>query len=146
MLKHGWRVLAVDAEAEIVRWVKSKSPPQYRGQLRTRATRFERAILPKCDLVNASYSLPFCLPRDFDQLWKRITASLPRGGRFAGQLLGVKDDWAQDVDKTFHTEDEIRDLLAEYEPEYFREREEDGQTGSGSKKHWHVFSVVARKL
>jgi len=146
MLRRGWRVLAVDGEPEIVHWVSSRTPAQYRDRLRTRVAKFEKVKLPKCDLVNASYCLPFCAPDQFASLWTRIALSIRSGGRFAGHLFGKRDDWAGDVDKTFHTNGQVRRLLSNFIVEFFQEREEDGRTGSGKKKHWHVFSVVARKV
>lgn len=146
LLKRGWSVLAVDRESEIIEWIESKASSQHRKLLHTRVATFEKLKLPKCDLVNASYSLPFCSPNHFNSLWRRIVAAIRPGGRFAGHLFGIRDDWASDIDKTFHTNDQVRRLLSSFNVEFFQEREEDGKTGSGKKKHWHMFSLVARKL
>jgi hypothetical protein len=58
----------------------------------------------------------------------------------------MRDEWAGDLDLTFHTANEIRGLLSQLKTELFVEKEWDGTTASGRKKHWHVFSVIARKL
>jgi tellurite methyltransferase len=145
LLRRGWRVLAVDSEPEIIQWVSSTAPPKYRTQLRTRVAFFEQLRLPKCDLINASNSLPFCPPDQFDSLWGRIVLSLPTGGRFAGHLFGIRDEWSKDADKTFHTIQQIDNLLSELGIEHFHEEEREGTTASGKRKGWHVFSIVARK-
>jgi tellurite methyltransferase len=145
LLRRGWRVLAVDSEPEIIQWINSTVSPKYQAQLQTRVAFFEQLKLPKCDLINASYSLPFCPPSQFDSLWRRIVVSLSTEGRFAGHLLGIRDAWSKDTDKTFHTIQQTANLLHAFEVEYFNEDEREGPTASGRRKHWHVFSIVARK-
>jgi SAM-dependent methyltransferase len=146
LLRRGWKVLAVDTESEIVQWINSIVSLEYPGRLKTRSASFETIKLPKCDLVNASYSLPFTLPKHFRSLWRKIGASIRDGGRFAGHFFGVRDEWSRDKDKTFHTAQQVKEMFRSFEIEFLREHEEDGTTASGKKKHWHVFSVVARKL
>ncbi len=102
-------------------------------------------MLPSCDLVNASWSLPFCPPEVFDIVWERIVASVRPGGRFSGQLFGERDEWATEEDMTFKTREEAEALLAGFELERFDELEEDGKTALGNPKHWHVFNIVARR-
>ena len=48
-------------------------------RLETRVARFEDATWPACDLVNASFALPFARPEAFDALWTRIVDSLRPG-------------------------------------------------------------------
>ena len=45
---------------------------------------------------------------------------------------------------SFHTEDQVRALFDGFEIESFHEQEEDGSSASGPK-HWHRFTVIARK-
>ncbi|HEX5942448.1 MAG TPA: hypothetical protein VFY66_09225, partial [Anaerolineales bacterium] len=66
------------------------------------------------------------------------------GGRFAGQFFGVKDSWANNPEMTFHTEDQFRFLFDGFAIESFHEQDEDGSS-SGGPKHWHIFTVIARK-
>lgn len=145
LLRRGWKVLAVDNEPEAIKWVRSATKPKYHARLRTRLVSFEKVKLPKCDLVNASYSLPFCSPERFASFWRRILASIRPGGRFAGHFFGVRDEWARDSLMTFHTVRQVKSRLSYLETEFFLEREWNGTTASGLRKHWHVFSVVARK-
>jgi len=95
-------------------------------------------------IEHASYSLPFCSPEHFDAFWAKIVNAIKSGGRLAGQLFGVRDSWANEPDMTFHTEEQVRKMLENFEIEYFREMDEDGSAVSGPK-HWHVFTVIARK-
>jgi tellurite methyltransferase len=147
LLQRGWKVLAVDNEPQAIRWIRSAMLPEHRPRLSTRLVSFEHLKLPKCDLVNASYSLPFCQPKRFDAFWRKVTSSLHSGGRFAGHFFGEHDEWAGDSDLTCHTASQVKALLRQaLRTEFFLEKEWDGTTASGHKKHWHVFSVVARKL
>jgi len=142
LLRRGWRVIAIDREQYAVdRLSAIASPPQ----LETRLARFEDAEWPPSDLVNSSFALPFCPPREFPRLWERIVDSLRRGGRFCGQLFGDHDDWAGSG-VVVHTRDEVRELLAPFEVELLDEFDQDGKTAVGTRKHWHVYHLVARKL
>jgi len=147
LLQQGWRVLAIDKEPDAISFLRAAVPQRYKARLRTRVASFERTRLPKSDLINASYSLPFCRPKRFNRLWKEILGSLRPGGWFAGHFFGVRDEWAGSTDMTFHTAQHVKALLRDLEIEFFKEKEWDGRTPSGKRrdKHWHVLSVVARK-
>lgn len=60
------------------------------------------------------------------------------------QFFGVRDSWAAQLDMTFHTEHQVRGMLENFEIEQLHEMDEDGKAVSGPK-HWHVFTVIARK-
>jgi len=45
---------------------------------------------------------------------------------------------------TFHSEEQVRNLLQAFEIEHFHEMDEDGDAVS-RPKHWHIFTVIARK-
>jgi hypothetical protein len=106
---------------------------------------FEDARWPEADLVNASFSLPFCTPDRFDEVWARVRAGLAPGGRFAGQLFGDRDGWVGSKDLVFLPRARVEVLLDGLELERFDELEEDGRTALGDAKHWHVFHIVARR-
>jgi tellurite methyltransferase len=143
LLRRGWRVLAIDAQEDALRRVSSAVGGYER--LETQVGTFEDVTLPPCDLVNASFALPFCPPQRFDEFWARIGDALPTGGRFCGQLFGDRDGWAGNTAITFHTRGDVDRLLAGYEAERLDEEEEDSATVVGDAKHWHLFHVVARK-
>ena len=146
LLRRGWKVLAIDSQREAISRVRLNVLPKDRPRLRTRIASFERTSLPKCDLVNASYSLPFCSPKRFRSVWRKIVTSIRPGGRFAGHFFGINDEWASLSDMTFHSRRQTASLLRNFRIEKFQEKEWEGATSSGRKKHWHVFSVVAQKL
>ena len=144
LLSRGWHVLAVDgSDAGIIRLL-DKVPKDSQARLQTLVAKFEEVTLPSADLIHASYSIPFCHPGQFPTLWGRIKNAIKPGGRFAGQFFGVRDSWANDKSMTFHTEAQVRAMLDGLIVEYFHEQDEDGEAASGPK-HWHVFTVIARK-
>ena len=146
LLEAGWSVLAIDREPAAIACVRSKAAVEFQSQLETMVTSFEDLRLPETDLVYAGYSLPFCRPEEFDDLWAKVAACIRPGGRFAGQLFGIRDSWADETEMTFHTAEQVADLLAhEFEIEVLEEMEEDGHASSGPK-HWHVFDIIVRKL
>jgi trans-aconitate methyltransferase len=144
LLEQGWNVLAIDGEPASIQHLLAKVPEAGQARLQTQVAKFENVSLPSADLIHASYSLPFCTPEHFDAFWLKIMNSIKSGGRFAGQFFGVRDSWADSPGMTFHTEEQVRKMLENFEIEYFHEMDEDGSAVSGPK-HWHVFTVIARK-
>jgi membrane dipeptidase len=143
LLRGGWRVVAIDREQEAIdRLVARVGAGDQR--LITEVARLEEARWPACDLVNASFSLPFCAPDRFDAVWGRIVDSLATGGRFCGQLFGNRDAWAGSG-ITVQTRAQVGELLRPFEVERLDEVDEEGSTVTGKRKHWHLFHVVARK-
>ncbi|MCI0549913.1 MAG: class I SAM-dependent methyltransferase [Anaerolineae bacterium] len=143
LLTRGWNVFAVDAEPASLKHLLEKVSGQDQTRLQTQVAKFEEIILLSADLIHASYSIPFCHPDDFSMLWDKIVGALKPGGRFAGQFFGVRDSWANNKNMTFHTEQQVRAMLSGLETEYFHEEDADGQ--AGDPKHWHVFTVIAKK-
>jgi membrane dipeptidase len=143
LLRRGWRVLAIDREQEAIDRLHALVGPDS-SQLESRRERFETASWPPCDLVNASFSLPFCSADEFAAVWRRIVDSLHPGGRFSGQLLGERDDWAGSG-VVVHTRAQVAELFEPFEVEAINEFDGDGSTAVGTRKHWHLYHVVARK-
>lgn len=145
MLRRGWRVFAIDAEEEAIERVRRRVPGTLSSRLTTVVSRMEDIELPTdVDLVWASFSLFFCRPDAFGDVWSQILASIRPGGRFAGELLGDRDTWAPEDDISAFTGDEARSWFTDLDIERFDEEEEDGRATS-EEKHWHLFHVVARK-
>jgi SAM-dependent methyltransferase len=145
LLQRGWRVLGIDAEAEAIERLRQRPDADF-TRLTTEITRFELLTLPRSvDLINASFTLPFCPPARFPHLWSEIVASLRSGGRFCGQLFGERDSWATDPAMTHHSRKQVEVLLQPFVVEYFEEEEQPGTTALGEEKHWHIFHIVARK-
>jgi membrane dipeptidase len=144
LLRRGWRVVAIDREQEALDRLHDLVGPDS-AQLETQLERFEDADWPRCDLVNASFALPFCPPELFPALWRRIVESLHPGGRFCGQLFGERDDWAGSG-VVVHTRAELDELLAPFAVERLDVFDDEGTTVVGTRKHWHLYHVVARRL
>ncbi len=142
MLERSWRVFATDAEEEAVQRTRDRVPPDLVPRLRTLVMPMEDVELPAVDLVWASFSLFFCDPARFDDVWSRIGRAVAPAGRFAGQLLGDRDTWAADEDISSFSEARARALFEGRTLERFEEEENDGRSCDGPK-HWHVFHVVA---
>jgi tellurite methyltransferase len=149
LLKRGWEVLAIDAQPESAQWLRKRISNEQQGKLKTLSQSFEELTLPTSTLVNASYSLPFCAASQFDELWKKIVNGILSGGRFSGHFFGDNDEWNKspllDSPTHHHTRAQVEELFHGFEIEYIDERDEDGNIADGSPKHWHVFSIVAKK-
>src|SRR5690606_17548951 len=85
LLRRGWRVLAIDGHESAFEFLRRRTdfPRAARepGRFETRVAPMEDADLPPCDLLNASFSLPFVDPARFDVVWGRIVAAIRPGGR-----------------------------------------------------------------
>jgi membrane dipeptidase len=143
LLRRGWSVIAIDREQEAIDRLHALVGADS-ARLETKVARFETAEWPGCDLLNASFSLPFTPREAFAGLWERIVGSIRPGGRFCGQLFGERDEWAG-TGIVVHTRAEVDELLAPFEIELLDEFDADGKTVIGKNKHWHLFHVVARK-
>ena len=149
LLRRGWRVIAIDSEPVALERLRTRPDLPPAAQLDLRGETFEAVDWGQVELVNSSFALPFCPPEAFPTLWRKIDASIVRGGRFAGQLCGPRDSWAErGMDNrpiTFHEEAAARALFASYAIELFEIEETDSVTPRGETKHWHLFHVVAKK-
>ncbi|MEL6166170.1 MAG: class I SAM-dependent methyltransferase, partial [Cyanobacteria bacterium J06628_3] len=100
LLRRGWKVIAIDSQEEAIEHLieQQKNYCESETLLENRISRFENIDLPSgVDLINASFSLPFCEPQSFPELWNKIFSSLICGGRFSGQLFGNKDSWGPGI-------------------------------------------------
>jgi len=148
LLQQGWNVLAIDAEQLAIDIILNRVDSSFLNNLEVITSHFSEMILPnELDLINASYSLPFCNPQDFPKCWKMITEQLSIGGRFSGQFFGEKDEWAINPDLTIHSYENILKL---FEDQFIIEylQIEDGliPCADGKMKHWHVYHVVAKRI
>jgi SAM-dependent methyltransferase len=149
LLRRGWRVLAIDNQAEAIERLRSRLPEADGPRLETAVARYEDAVWPPCELVNASFSIPHTEPSAFPGIWSKVAQSIREGGRFAGQFFGVHDSWASKPDgmtRTYHTREEVESMLRAFQVEQLEEIERPGKNALGEPKYWHVFHVVARKV
>ena len=142
LARRGWRVVAVDAEAEALERLAARLPPDAAV---TVMARLETYTPPPARFVNASFSLFFMGAAEFGPLWRRIVECLEPCGRFAGQLLGARDDWVKSGRCLGHGRDELNRLLEGWTVERCDEEESDGITPRGEAKHWHVWHLVLRR-
>jgi tellurite methyltransferase len=144
MLDRGWSVFATDAESEAIERLRRRVGDAYGDRLRVEQAPMEDVALPQADLVWASYSLFFCEPERFAEVWDRIRHAVAPGGWFAGQILGERDAWAGTAGITSFGLADAKALFDGWQIRRFEEEDEDGEACSGPK-HWHVFHVSARK-
>ncbi len=145
ILRQNWTVLAIDKEPEAIAGLLSR-PHLNTQRLTTQIVSFEKLQLPpEIDLINASFSLPFCSPEAFPNLWDKITNVLSTGGRFCGHLFGDRDSWRDRGLINCLTRSQVETLLKPYAIELFEEEEHLGTTPLGEDRYWHIFHIVARK-
>ena len=145
LVNSGWRVFAADSTPDGFANILSKLPVDKRGNVECAQVCFEDMTIPEADLVYSVFSVPFCKPEFFSVFWDRVVASIRPGGRFAGNLFGVKDEWAYMSDVTFIEKEQIGDLFKCFDIEHFREQYSVGPSVLTPTKLWHLFDIVARK-
>lgn len=145
LLQDGWSVTAVDKEQAALAHLQQVLTPGDAAMLTLQHRSFEEAILTPSLLINATFSLPFCMPHCFPLLWESIRAAIQPGGRFAGQLFGPGDTWSVRKDMTFHTPAQVQKLFAGFSIEKLEETNGPGKTIGGAIKHWHVYHIVAQQ-
>ena len=102
----------------------------------------------------ADASLFFCPPDQFGGVWHNIEQCLVSGGIFSGSFLGTDDSMAQagyNKDEIWpdvlpFNESQVKRHFTKFKIMRFTEHKESGKTPLGSEHHWHIFSVVAKKI
>ena|SRR5579862_926507 len=144
MLELGLKVIAVDQEPEALEITRGRLPEGAKAHLVRSQFQDLGFDAESLDVVVAFFSLFFVRPWEFGQVWQRLLTALKPNGVFAGQILGIYDDWAE-RGYTVFTRAEVESLLHPFHIAYFEEAERDGETMLREPKHWHVFHVVATK-
>lgn len=145
LLRAGWRVWALDAEAAALEALQQRAAAEALTELEAVQGRFENTTLPGCHLINASFVLFACPPRLFTAAWSNLLAALLPGGRFAGQFLGPADSWAAKRETTILDRSALERLLAGLAVENLEEEETDARTPLGEAKHWHIWHVNSHR-
>jgi trans-aconitate methyltransferase len=145
LLEQGFTVHAFDVNDTAVERLTKRAGNHPR--LHVTQSSFETYDYPSSDLVRAGASLFFCKPRAFDDVWARMSDSLEPGGIFCGDFLGVEDSWREsaEFEVCCLSEEKLEGMLEDFEVLRWNERNEDGKTAVGTLKHWHIYSVTARK-
>jgi tellurite methyltransferase len=145
LLKRGWHVLAIEPIPEGLASLREQTPEDQLARLTTQQADFAAARWASgIDLLNCSFSLPFCPADQFDELWSRIETSIRPGGRFTGQLFGDRDSWGRCGRTIAHSRTRLNHLLEAFTLEELREDEKDDHDAQ-TPKHWHVFHIVAKR-
>lgn len=142
LLEKGFTVDAVDNSPN-VEWVGGSN-----DTLNFYPKSFSEFTYPegRYDLINAQYSIPFCDPANFKQVWSQITYSLTVGGIFTGQFFGNEDGFVPDDKMTFLDKKEVEILLQDFQVHTFVEAKRTSKTATGREKFWHIFDVIAEKI
>lgn len=147
LLKRGWVVDAVDSSPTSTELLQ-KLQKEFPGRLHVIASKFEALVLKSraYDLISGSYSLPFCQPKVFVSFWSQLKRALRPGGLISVDLFGTHDTWnIVGKDMTFVSRVQVEDLTRGLKVLTLAEEEYDGETFSGQQKHWHLFSLIARR-
>lgn len=138
LLEKGFDITVVDQSHQVEQEAKKMGSEK----IRAFTSRFEDFTFPKesYDLAVAMFSLPFLKREDFSAVFEKTKSSLKRRGIFCGQFFGDRDERKLATSRTFHTKEQVLELLKDMEVLSFEEEEKI----KGEKK-WHIFHVVARK-
>ena len=144
LLSKGFDVTVIDSSELMAKEAKKIKS----GKLRYVIEHFDKFNFPEntFDIALTMYSLPFNAPDTFDNVFENIKKSIVEDGIFCGQLFGVRDEWSNKPNMTFHTKRQIAKLFLGMEIIYFKEEEIDGKTANGAPKHWHVFHFIAKRI
>lgn len=141
LAEHGYEVWTYDTDPSVeptLRDLGSRYP------LHHTTTMLESiARLPAADLLLSCATLSLVPRAGFDHLWHAIARAVRPGGVLAIDLFGERDDWAG-TDGTYLTPTELDELLQGWSGAEVEEKEYDGRSFSGPK-HWHTFTVLARR-
>ena len=141
MVKSGIEVLAIDRQLN-KDFILNRLSDDEKKLISFKEGSFENIELPKTQLLTAFFSIPFCNPNNFDELWTKIYNSIEDNGYFVGQLFGDRDAWnVVDSINTFPI-DKVKEYLKKFkiikleEVEYVRESD---------NKKWHFYDIIAQK-
>ena len=141
MVKSGIEILAIDRQLN-KDFILNRLSNDEKKLISFKEGSFENIELPKTQLLTAFFSIPFCNPNNFDELWTKIYNSIEDNGYFVGQLFGDRDAWnVVDSINTFPI-DKVKEYLKKFkiikleEVEYVRESD---------NKKWHFYDIIAQK-
>lgn len=146
LIKNNWKVIAIDKE-NLEERIRNRLKDDEQKRLKFQKQYFETIELQKSNLIIANYSLPFCNKNKFEELWNKIKTNIIKDGYFIGTLFGINDDWNEEkTEMTFLEKEQVLKLFKEFEIIKFKEIEKDGLTRLGKEKHWHIFTIIAKKI
>lgn len=141
MIKNGIKVLAIDRQLN-QDFILNRLSDSEKQLISFKKSSFEDVEFPKTKLLTAFFSIPFCNPNNFDELWTKIYNSIEDNGYFVGQLFGDRDAWNVVESINTFSIDKVKEYLKNYniikleEIEYVRESD---------NKKWHFYDIMAQK-
>ena len=141
MVKNSIKVLAIDRQLN-QDFILNRLSDSEKQLISFKESSFEDVELPKTKLLTAFFSIPFCNPNNFDELWTKIYNSIEDNGYFVGQLFGDRDAWNVVESINTFSIDKVKEYLKNYniikleEIEYVRESD---------NKKWHFYDIIAQK-
>ena len=138
MVKNGIKVLAIDRQLN-QDFILNRLSDSEKQLISFKESSFEDVELPKTKLLTAFFSIPFCNPNNFDELWTKIYNSIEDNGYFVGQLFGDRDAWNVVESINTFSIDKVKEYLKNYniikldEIEYVRESD---------NKKWHFYDIL----
>jgi SAM-dependent methyltransferase len=142
LLERGWLVTAIDHDPKAIEQLQA----QYSGwPLVCIHTDFVTMKPGIYQLVNATFSLPFCGPDHFAACWAKVIDAVVPGGYFCGHFFGSRDSWKNRPDVITHSAESVAALFSGFDLLWQREIEKDMPALGGKLKHWHIHAVCARK-
>ena len=141
MLKNGIEVTAIDRQLN-KDFILNRLNDKEKEKISFSEQDFETVRLESTDAVTAFFSIPFCNPEHFNELWDKIYESINVNGYFVGQLFGDRDEWKDNELINTFTIEEAKAYLKRYkilkldEIEYVRESD---------NKKWHFYNIIAKK-
>lgn len=146
LLEQGYQVHAFDQQADAIQICQRRFGDH--SQLQLSEASFDQFQYPRAGLMVANSSLFFCDQQHFAHCWTAIQSALVSQGVFCGDFLGPDDSWEPLPGRplTRLRQEEVEALFDGFEILRCYERNEPGKTAIGHVKHWHTFTVLARKL
>jgi len=152
LLANGFVVHAFDIELASISRCRERFGDNHRALLSQAS--FSSFSYPLASLIVADASFFFCPENEFSTVWEKINTSLMPSGFFVGSFLGPNDTMAGSgfkreafwPDVLVFTEVQLRQTLVGVEIVKWTEHDMDGETAQGECHHWHIFSVIAKKI
>ena len=146
LINNDFKVLGIDKEnvEEIIRERLSQDKQKY---FQFKKQKLEDLKIPNTDLIIANFSLSFCKKEYFKSMWQKIVESINLNGYFVGTILGINDSWNKEGrDMSFFNKEDVKRLFNKFKIIQFEEIENDKPTALREEKHWHFYSIIAKKV
>ena len=141
MIKNGIKVLAIDRQLN-QDFILNRLSDNEKKMISFKESSFEDVELPNTKLLTAFFSIPFCNPNNFDELWTKIYNSIEDNGYFVGQLFGDRDAWNVVESINTFSIDKVKEYLKNYN---IIKLEEIEYVRKSDNKKWHFYDIIAQK-